>query len=172
MTKDEIKQTYSMTDIVRRYGLQPNRAGFIRCPFHQCDHTASLKIYKDNFYCYGCGAAGDIFKFVMLMDGVSFKDAFLELGGHYDRPETRIEARHRARDLVIAERERTRKEQERQEKLQEMHEIGDYVGRLVTLEKHLDPMSELWCYVQNELPVAYGKWLELWEEVNETGNKN
>ena len=81
MTKEEIKDLYSMKDILERYGLpQPNRAGFICCPFHK-EKTASMKIYKKDFHCFGCGANGDIFTFVMLMDGLTFKEAFKELGG-------------------------------------------------------------------------------------------
>ena len=37
MTREEIKQQYSMRDIVERYGFKPNRAGFISCPFHSGD---------------------------------------------------------------------------------------------------------------------------------------
>ena len=167
MTAEEIKQTYSMTDIVGRYGLRPNRAGFIKCPFHVGDHTASLKIYKDNFYCYGCGATGDIFKFVMLMDSCSFKDAFLSLGGEYDHAETKNERRHRKRDLLIAEQKRQKKEKELQVKRQELHDLGKYLSLLVTAEKTFEPLSEMWCKIENELPQIYGKWMRLWEEVNE-----
>lgn len=49
MTREEIKQTYSMKDILVKCGLPgPNRAGFIKCPFHKGDHEASMKIY-DNY---------------------------------------------------------------------------------------------------------------------------
>lgn len=84
MTSEEIKRTVSMTELVWKYGLYPNRAGFIRCPFHNGDKNASLKIYKDSFYCFGCGASGDVFDFVRRMDGMSFKEAFLFLGGEYE----------------------------------------------------------------------------------------
>lgn len=33
MTKEEIKQSVKMPEILSRYGLKPNRAGFICCPF-------------------------------------------------------------------------------------------------------------------------------------------
>ena len=33
MTKEEIKQQNSMRDVLNRYGMVPNRAGFIQCPF-------------------------------------------------------------------------------------------------------------------------------------------
>ena len=49
MTREEIKQAYSMKDILVKCGLPgPNRAGFIKCPFHKGDHEASMKIY-DNY---------------------------------------------------------------------------------------------------------------------------
>lgn len=49
MTKEEIKQQNSMRDVLSRYGMVPNRAGFINCPFHRKDRTASMKIYKDSY---------------------------------------------------------------------------------------------------------------------------
>ena len=49
MTKDEIKEQYSMRDIVEQYDFHPNRAGFISCPFHSGDRTPSMKIYKKTF---------------------------------------------------------------------------------------------------------------------------
>ena len=54
MTKEELKQRYSMKEIVEQYGFRPNRAGFIRCPFHTGDRDASLKIYEKDFHCFGC----------------------------------------------------------------------------------------------------------------------
>lgn len=82
MNKDEIKQSVRMEDVVSRYGLRPNRAGFIYCPFHK-EKTPSCKIYEDSFYCFGCGEHGDIFDFVMKYDGVPFSTAYVSLGGTY-----------------------------------------------------------------------------------------
>ena len=80
MTREEIKQTYSMKDILVKCGLpEPNRAGFIKCPFHKGDHEASMKVYDKDFHCFGCGANGDIFTFIEKFYGISFKDAFLML---------------------------------------------------------------------------------------------
>lgn len=89
MTLEEIKQTYTMRDILARYGLEPNRAGFIRCPFHPGDRQASLKVYGRDFHCFGCGANGDVIDFVRLMEGISFADAFRELGGTF-QPSNRM----------------------------------------------------------------------------------
>lgn len=167
MTKDEIKQTYSMTDIAERYGLSPNRSGFIKCPFHKGDNTASLKIYKDSFYCFGCGENGDIFKFVMLMDGISFKDAFLSLGGHYDKPETKNEARHRRRDILLAEQKRKRKENEKIRLKKEMLSAGRDMALFRSILKCWEPFTDEWCNCMNGYMDALIRYDCLWEEVNE-----
>lgn len=85
MTAEEIKSRYSMQDVLTMYGLRANRAGFISCPFHQGDRSPSLKIYPKDFHCHACGANGDIFTFVQKMDNCSFKEAFLKLGGNYEK---------------------------------------------------------------------------------------
>lgn len=106
MTKDEIKAAYSMRDIVERYDLQPNRTGYINCPFHP-DPDPSLKIYEKDFHCFGCGANGDIFDFVRMMEDVSFADAFCSLGGTYQK-ESRRTVRMRA---VAMQREKALKKE-------------------------------------------------------------
>lgn len=46
------------------------------CPFHQ-EKTPSFFVIpaKGSFYCFGCGAGGDIFKFIQLRENVSFVEA-------------------------------------------------------------------------------------------------
>ena len=83
MTIEEIKATQSMLDVAGRYGLYPDKKGFIRCPFHG-EKTASLKLYDKSFYCFGCNKGGDIFKFVQLIEDCNFKKAFEILGGTYN----------------------------------------------------------------------------------------
>lgn len=84
MNKAEVKELYSMPDILARYGLYPNRRGFVQCPFHKSDRTPSMKVYKDGYNCFACGANGDIFSFIMAMENQEFKEVFLSLGGTYE----------------------------------------------------------------------------------------
>ena len=56
---DAVKAAVLVPVAAERYGLKTNHAGMVRCPFHD-DHTPSLKLNEDYFYCFGCGAGGDV----------------------------------------------------------------------------------------------------------------
>lgn len=58
-----------MTEVVAAFYDGEIRAGFIICPFHD-DRSPSLKIYRDSFYCFGCGVGGDSVDFVALLNDV------------------------------------------------------------------------------------------------------
>jgi|GEM_PF-5570181 len=68
------------------------------CPFHD-DRRPSLSVNEEKgvFLCRACGATGDIFDFVMRLDGVSFSDAKQQLGAEGYRP------KHRRRDQRAVE---------------------------------------------------------------------
>lgn len=78
---DTIKRTVTMDDILPLYGYTVNRAGFMRCPFHTGDHTASLKVYNGarGWSCFGCHAGGTVIDFVMQSDSVSFAEAVKDI---------------------------------------------------------------------------------------------
>ena len=56
---DAVREAVPVPLAAERYGLKANRAGMVCCPFHD-DHTPSLKLNEDYFYCFGCGAGGDV----------------------------------------------------------------------------------------------------------------
>lgn len=158
MRSDEIKQQYSMREIVGRYGFQPNRAGFIHCPFHTGDKGASMKIYEKDFHCFGCGANGDIFTFIMKMDNVDFKEAFQSLGGTYEKPNFSSKlAVYRAQkraEMRAKEEERIKNEVQLNNLL-----IGAYRWGM----KYNLPLSEAWCENYNKLQYQF----YLQEEINQ-----
>lgn len=146
MNSEEIKQQYSMKDIVEQYGFKVNRMGFINCPFHKGDKGASLKVYQDSFHCFGCGKNGDIFTFVQLMDSVDFKAAFQSLGGTYEKPTFESQ-------LAIYRAQKKKEERARaSEKLRRRKELNnvlidiyrDYANRA-------KPFSDTWCDCMNAL---------------------
>ena len=56
---EAVREAVPVPLAAERYGLMANRAGMVCCPFHD-DHTPSLKLNEDYFYCFGCGAGGDV----------------------------------------------------------------------------------------------------------------
>lgn len=78
-----IRNTVPMKQALEYYGFTVNRAGFISCPFHS-EKTASCKVYEDNFYCFGCGAGGDLINFVKSYFNLDFKAAVVRLNFDFD----------------------------------------------------------------------------------------
>lgn len=146
MTKDEIKATYSMRDVLDRYGLQPNRVGFVRCPFHEGDRDASLKIYDKDFHCFGCGAHGDIFDFIRQYENVSFSEAFRLLGGTYEESPSRrrMEVYRTEKRRRMAEKKRMRVQDA---KALNLRKIWIYKAWL----ERSEPLSDVWCDCYNAL---------------------
>jgi DNA primase len=77
----DIEQVRAAADIVKFVGdyvkLRKSGANYVGlCPFHQ-EKTPSFAVHpvKQIFHCFGCGVGGDVFKFVMQMDGLSFPEA-------------------------------------------------------------------------------------------------
>jgi DNA primase len=76
-------QTKISSLVRQRVKLKPVSGGFMGlCPFH-AEKTPSLSIRDDigRFKCFGCGAAGDIFDWLMIIKGSTFQEAYQELCG-------------------------------------------------------------------------------------------
>lgn len=58
-----------MEDVMTFYGF-PVLHGKALCPFHKDTHP-SLKVYRDSFYCFSCGAGGDLINFVARLNNVN-----------------------------------------------------------------------------------------------------
>ena len=146
MTKEEIKETYSIRDILARYDLHPDRRGYIPCPFH-AEKTSSLKVYDRDFCCFGeCGANGDIFTFVPMMEDVSFKEAFQLLGGAYGEPTCS------ARLIVYKAQKRREMKRKEQRRLAERRRLNNMLISVYrAYMKRSEPFSDVWTDCYNRL---------------------
>ena len=54
-----VKDRITVPEAAAYYGLEPSRNGMARCPFHE-DHHPSMKLNDRCFFCFGCGASGDV----------------------------------------------------------------------------------------------------------------
>ena len=75
---DTIKERLDIAEIVSGY-IKLEKAGMslkARCPFHN-EKTPSFFVspVRQSFYCFGCGAKGDIFTFVESVEGLDFRGA-------------------------------------------------------------------------------------------------
>ena len=65
-----VKAAVSPRDAAEAYGLTVSRNGMTCCPFHE-DRHPSLKLNEDYFFCFGCGASGDVIDFTARIYGLS-----------------------------------------------------------------------------------------------------
>jgi DNA primase len=73
-----IKDHLTMRDVLLRYGYEPNRAGFVCCPFHS-EKTPSMKVFDKDYHCFGCGENGDAITFVQKLFSLSFQEALKKI---------------------------------------------------------------------------------------------
>ena len=79
---EEVKHRTSITDLISRF-VQLKRAGsnYVgRCPFHS-EKTPSFTVFPatESYYCFGCGAGGDVITFTMQTEGLEYPEAVKEL---------------------------------------------------------------------------------------------
>ena len=77
-TKEQIRQAVDIVDLVGGYmQLRPQGRGYVGlCPFHD-DKRPSMQVNpeRQSFKCWVCQTGGDIFSFIMNIEGVEFRQA-------------------------------------------------------------------------------------------------
>jgi len=81
---ETVKQSVTTRQAAERYGIRVERNGMCRCPFHE-DKTPSMKLDR-RYYCFGCGATGDVIDFVSRLRGIGSKDAAILLAQDFGIP--------------------------------------------------------------------------------------
>lgn len=79
---EEVRQKNDIVDVVSQY-VKLTRKGssyFGLCPFHN-EKTPSFSVTpgKQMYYCFGCGAGGNVFNFIMEYENYSFGEALKHL---------------------------------------------------------------------------------------------
>ena len=86
-----IKERCPIEETISRYvTLKPNGSRYVGlCPFHS-EKTPSFTVFSDtqSFYCFGCGAGGDVITFVMREESLEYPEAVKLLA---DRAGVRLE---------------------------------------------------------------------------------
>jgi DNA primase len=81
-TASEVRSRIDIVDLIGGY-VKLKRSGryFMGlCPFHG-EKTPSFCVTPDrqSYYCFGCGKGGDVFNFIMEMEGMAFREALAYL---------------------------------------------------------------------------------------------
>ena len=71
---ETVKQSITIREAAERYGIEVKRGGMVCCPFHD-DKNPSMKLNKEYFYCFGCGATGDVIDLASRLYNLSPKEA-------------------------------------------------------------------------------------------------
>ena len=136
-TIKEIKQSIDIVDVISEY-VQLKKQGrnyFGLCPFHnEKSPSFSVSVDKQIFYCFGCGAGGNVFSFLMDLNGVSFQEAAIKLA---ERANVQLDIKESAHSRGPAFEE--------QEKMVEAHELlrQFYHHLLVNTNKGQDALDYL-----------------------------
>ncbi|MDO5540582.1 MAG: CHC2 zinc finger domain-containing protein [Eubacteriales bacterium] len=166
MLKDDeimlVRESVSMKRLAEYYGFKVNRNGFMRCPFHQ-EKTASMKVYDGTkgYYCFGCGAGGSIFNFVMDYENLGFEEAVRYIAGAFSLSITDGETELSTEDKrKIAEQRKQREKEHRQAEANRQSMIGltEKIRLYQTLMQGVRPFGGLFCYLANRLPMLIGEW--------------
>ncbi len=82
---EEIRNAADIVDIISgQLHLRKRGKNFVGlCPFHQ-EKTPSFTVSEDKqiYHCFGCGAGGNVFKFLMELKNISFVEAVEEIADH------------------------------------------------------------------------------------------
>ena len=75
---ESVKAAATVRQAAEHYGLKIGQGNMVCCPFH-ADRTPSMKLNEDYFYCFGCGAHGDVIDLVAKLFNLSSYDAAKKL---------------------------------------------------------------------------------------------
>ena len=97
-TIEEVKQRADIVDVISgRVVLRKRGKEFVGlCPFHdEKSPSFTVSPAKQMYYCFGCGAGGNAFKFLMELEKRPFSEVVLELAKNYQVPLKTVEPEHR-----------------------------------------------------------------------------
>lgn len=146
-----LKELISMEQVLSWYGISTVKGRAV-CPFHD-DRHPSMKVYEDGFYCFACGAGGDVIKFVAMNEHIGNVGAARLIeerlgivnGGDEDCKLTRklLQARHKTTIDAKAWRIRIRHRHD---------SLCSELRRINCISMSAEPYSEEWCEAVSKRP--------------------
>lgn len=135
MERELILSKLTMEQVLQFYAPRKIYKHRCACPVHNGKDN-NFVIYDDSFYCWVCGAAGDLIKFVSLLFSLTYPDAMKKLDrdfrlGVYEKPTL---TQHRKNRQLV---EQYRRQQEEKQK-QADEKFSEYLFNLKELDRYKD----------------------------------
>ena len=127
---DTVKAAVTPRMAAERYGLPVKQGSMTCCPFHN-DRTPSMKLNEEYFYCFGCGASGDVIDLAARLFGLSGYDAAKKLAADFGIAEQK--------PSVLAKLKRSKSQTELESR--SFRVLGDYLQILQDWKTHCAPQS-------------------------------
>lgn len=127
---EAVKTAVTPRMAAERYGLPVRQGNMVCCPFH-ADRTPSMKLNEDYFYCFGCGASGDVIDLAARLFGLTSLQAAQKLAADFGIAEQKPSV------LAKLKCEKTQAEAERHC----FRVLRDYFGILQDWKEHCAPQS-------------------------------
>ena len=127
---DTVKAAVTPRMAAERYGLPIQQGSMVCCPFH-ADRTPSMRLNEDYFYCFGCGATGDVINLAARLFGLSSYDAAKKLAADFGIVEQK--------PSVLTKLKRSKSQAELESR--SFRVLGDYLQILQDWKAHCAPQS-------------------------------
>ena len=127
---EAVKAVVTPRRAAERYGLPVRQGSMTCCPFHD-DRTPSMKLNEDYFYCFGCGATGDVIDLAARLFGLSGYDAAKKLAADFGIAEQK--------PSVLAKLKRSKSQEETERRC--FRVLEDYLQILQGWKENCAPQS-------------------------------
>jgi len=166
---DQIKSRIDIVSLVSSYMKLDQAGGRFKgkCPFHT-EKTPSFFVSPDrgSYYCFGCGASGDIFSFVEEFEGLDFRGALKLLA---DRAGVKLESYSKEAREAESEKEKLFRIMEEATKFFE-NNLKNYSREGVEALKYLETRGITEKTVKDfRIGLAVSEWRSLYEYLKVKG---
>ena len=127
---EAVKAAVTPRMAAERYGLPVRQGNMVCCPFH-ADRTPSMKLNEDYFYCFGCGAHGDVIDLAARLFNLSSYEAAKKLAADFGIVEQK--------PSVLTKLKRSKSQAELESR--SFRVLGDYLQILQDWKAHCAPQS-------------------------------
>lgn len=127
---EAVKAVVTPRMAAERYGLPIQQGSMVCCPFH-ADRTPSMKLNEDYFYCFGCGATGDVIDLAARLFSLSSYDAAKKLAADFGITEQK--------PSVLAKLKHSKSQAELESR--SFRVLGDYLQILQGWKENCAPQS-------------------------------